>query len=286
MRLWDYHTHNSRCNHAQGSIIDYVRSAIDKNLIELGVSDHAPGDLLPILPQFEKYKNFSMLLKDFPGYLREIETLKEKFKKKILIRTSTEISFSSLEAFKIQEQALKPFIDKMDYIIGGIHTIHWEGVDSWSFNIPHQSTPILEKYGANKINLEYYNILKEMVKSDFIDIVAHFDNFKYMYRPNEPEYSDEVRQTIFDIMDTIEKTEKVVEINTSGILKGLSNHFPSDFIVKELIQRKIPLTLGSDAHKPEQVGFMFDNFINKAKKWNLTHLYLFNKRELQPVRIT
>ena len=31
-----------------------------------------------------------------------------------------------------------------------------------------------------------------MVKPDFVDVVAHFDNFKYLYRLNEPEYSDEV----------------------------------------------------------------------------------------------
>lgn len=67
-----------------------------------------------------------------------------------------------------------------------------------------------------------------MVKSDFIDIVAHFDNFKYLYRPDEPKYTSEVWQTICDVMDIIEKTGKVVEINTSGILKGLSTHFPGD----------------------------------------------------------
>ena len=284
MRLWDYHTHNLRCNHAQGSISDYVKSAINKNLVELGVSDHAPGDILPILPQFEKYKHFSMSLKVFPDYIREIYFLKKKFKSKIKIRCSTEISFSSSEDLKIQKKTLEPYLEKFDYIIGGIHTIQWEGVDAWSFNIPHQSKYNLEMYGANKLNLEYYKMLKEMVSSDFIDIVAHFDNIKYMYAPDEPIYTEEVWQIIYDVMDIIEKTGKVVEINTSGKLKGLSNHFPSDEIVKELIRRSIPLTLSSDAHKPEEVGFMFEDFIIKAKKWNLTELYQFRKREKHPVR--
>lgn len=286
MRLWDYHTHNSRCNHAQGSIIDYVKSAINKNFIELGASDHAPGDILPILPQYEKYKKYTISMKDLPEYFKEVEILKEKFKNQINIRFSTEINFNSLNALKTQKKALEPYLDKFDYIIGAVHNIYWEGVDSWSINIPYQSTPILEKYGANKINLQYYKMLKQMVKSDFIDIVAHFDNIKYLYRPNEPNYTDEVWQIIYDVMDLIEKNGKVVEINTSGILKGLSNPFPGDDIVKELIQRKIPLTLGSDAHKPEHVGFMFEDFIKKAKKWDLKYLCLFNKRELHPVKIT
>jgi len=285
MRLWDYHTHNSRCNHAQGSILDYVKSAIKKNLIELGISDHAPGDILPILPQFENCKHYSMSINDFPEYIREIYFLSSKFKSKIKIRCSTEISFSSSEVLKTQEKALEPYLNKFDYIIGAIHIIHWEGVGAWSFNIPHQSKSNLERYGANKIISGYYKMLKEMVKSDFIDIVAHFDNFKYMFAPDEPTYTEDIWQIIYNVMDIIEKTGKVVEINTSGILKGLSNHFPSDDIVKELIQRNIPLTLGSDAHKPEQVGFMFEDFIIKAKKWNLTELYQFKKREKHPVKI-
>ena len=286
MKLWDYHTHNSRCNHAKGLILDYVQSAINKGLIELGISDHAPGDILPILPQFENYKHFSMSSTDFPEYIREIYFLKEMFKKKIKIRCSTEISFSSTEDLKIQKKALEPFLEKFDYIIGAIHIIQWEGEDAWSFNIPHQSKSNLEKHGADKIILEYYKMLKEMVKSDLIDIVAHFDNFKYMFTPDEPNYTEDAWQIIYDVMDIIEKTGKVVEINTSGILKGLSNHFPSDNIVKELIRRKIPLTLSSDAHKPEQVGFMFEDFIKKAKKWNLNELYQFKKKKKIPVKIT
>jgi histidinol phosphatase-like PHP family hydrolase len=43
--------------------------------------------------------------------------------------------------------------------------------------------------------------------------------------------------------------------------------------------------LGSDAHKPEDVGYMFEETLEKAKKWGLTHLCTYKKREQKLVKI-
>jgi len=51
------------------------------------------------------------------------------------------------------------------------------------------------------------------------------------------------------------------------------------------MQRDIPLVLGSDAHRPENVGFMFEEFLEKAKKWDLSHLCSYKNREPYLVKI-
>jgi histidinol-phosphatase (PHP family) len=76
-----------------------------------------------------------------------------------------------------------------------------------------------------------------------------------------------------------------IEINTSGTLKGIGSQFPSDVIVKEIIQRDIPVLLGSDAHRPEKIGYMFEEFIEKAKKWGLSHICRYEHREQSLVKI-
>ena len=38
----NYHTHTYRCNHATGTIEDYVKEAIKANIDEIGISDHLP----------------------------------------------------------------------------------------------------------------------------------------------------------------------------------------------------------------------------------------------------
>lgn len=52
-------------------------------------------------------------------------------------------------------------------------------------------------------------------------------------------------------------------------MKGVGSQFPSDNIVKELIKRNVPLTLGSNSHNPIYIGDLFDEFLEKAKKWGL-----------------
>ena len=69
-----------------------------------------------------------------------------------------------------------------------------------------------------------------------------------------------------------------IEINTSGIWKGAGELFPSDDIIKEIITRNIPITLGSDAHKPKQVAYKFKETTEKLKRMGLTHFCTFSKR--------
>ena len=38
----NYHTHNHLCNHAVGSVSDYVKKAVMLNMKEIGISDHNP----------------------------------------------------------------------------------------------------------------------------------------------------------------------------------------------------------------------------------------------------
>lgn len=40
-----------------------------------------------------------------------------------------------------------------------------------------------------------------------------------------------------------------------------------------------------DAHKPEDVGYMFEETLEKVKKWDLTHLCIYEKREQKLVKI-
>ena len=76
-----------------------------------------------------------------------------------------------------------------------------------------------------------------------------------------------------------------IEINTSGTLKKISSQFPSDEIVKEIIQRDIPLLLGSDAHRLKNIGYKFEEFLEKAKKWGLSHICTYEKREQSLIKI-
>ncbi|MFX0125613.1 MAG: PHP-associated domain-containing protein, partial [Candidatus Hodarchaeota archaeon] len=72
----------------------------------------------------------------------------------------------------------------------------------------------------------------------------------------------------------------------SGLKKRVRQMYPNQDIIRELNQRKIPITLGSDAHSPQDIGFRFEDVFEKTKKWGLTELCQFSRREKNLVPLT
>ncbi len=286
MKLMDYHSHNRRCGHATGEIEDYVKVAIEKNLKEIGISDHFPLGAILDEPQFKEIiKGVSMEVKEFPNYIKDIKYLKEKYKDKIKVLISTEVNFATPgRALTSQKKILEPFMDDYDYLLGAIHDIKWHESPVIILD-PREGSEALKKYGIEKINLEYINKLIKLVDTNFFDVIAHFDNNRILFRPDKPNYSQSIWQKLLDLLDKIKNKGMAIEINTSGTLKGIGSQFPDDKIIKEIIQRDIPLMLGSDAHRPKNIGYMFEKFIEKAKKWGLSHLCTYEKREQSLVKI-
>jgi histidinol-phosphatase (PHP family) len=233
----------------------------------------------------ELIKGASMEVSEFPNYINEIKRLKEKYRDKITVRISTEVNFATPgRALSRQKKALEPFMDDFDYLLGAIHDIKWHESPIIIID-PRQGSDALKKYGLEKINLEYLNKLRLLVDTGFFDIIAHFDNQRVLFSPNTPNYSERVWDKLLELLETIKNRGMAIEINTSGTLKGIESQFPSDNIVKEIIQRDIPILLSSDAHTPKYIGYMFEEFMEKAKKWGLTHLCFYENREQNLVKI-
>ncbi|MFX1323881.1 MAG: histidinol-phosphatase [Promethearchaeota archaeon] len=286
MKLMDYHCHNRRCGHAVGEIEDYIQAAITKNLQEIGITDHFPLGAYINDPQFDEIiKRASMAVNEFPTYIEEIKNLKGKYKNEIDVRISTEINFATPgNALTLQKKVLEPFMDDFDYLLGAIHDIKWHESPIIIMD-PREGSDALNTYGFEKINLEYINKMNTLVDTGFFDIIAHFDNQRVLFRPNEPNYSKVLWEKLLNLLDKIKNRGMAIEINTSGDLKKIGSQFPSDQIVKEIIQREIPIMLGSDAHRPTYIGFKFDEFIQKSKKWGLSQLCLYQKREQTLIKI-
>jgi histidinol-phosphatase (PHP family) len=158
MRFEDWHTHNSLCRHAKGSIEDYVKKAVELNLNVIGASDHFPYEFLSSeISSLDDipYQKYAMTLEEVEGYILELERLKEKYKNKIQIKFAFEIDY-----FKNQEQVLnrylKDYIKKLDYILGSVHVLFGKA-GIFAFD----DGQFLNKYKVydnnDEIYLEFYN---------------------------------------------------------------------------------------------------------------------------------
>ena len=251
----DLHNHTILCNHASGTTKEYIQKAIEKKIKYFGFSDHAPMNF------DTKYRmNFSKMSE----YEKEILHAKDLYKDKINILLGYEVDF------------LKGYIDKsvlkanVDYLIGSVHFIN-----KWSFDNPEFIGEYKNK-DIDKIWQEYFEAVEDLAKSGLFQIVGHIDLIKiFNFFPKK-----DVKLIAKNAIKAIKKSGMAIEINSAGYRKPIGEAYPSRALLEMAYERDIPITFGSDAHKPEQVGYKKDEIKWVAKSVGYCNAIYFKNREM------
>ena len=270
----DWHTHSSLCRHAEGTLEDYVKKAIDYDLNSIGFSDHFPYEFLKNIDNIP-YKEYSMTLEQIEVYLSLAESLREKYNTQIQIKIGFELDYL-IDQEKALNAHLDKYIPRLDYLLGSQH-IQEGQKGTWCLD----DERFLENYkafGIDYVYVEYYQKMQKMLTSKQFnfDIVSHFDLPKKFNKiPTDKELiENEVSKTL----ELVKKGNHVIEVNTGGIRKDINEQYPSEKIIKKMYELDIPILLGSDAHDPNEVGYEFRNMIKKVKEIGYAQLVSFDKR--------
>jgi len=252
----DLHNHTTRCNHATGTVDEYVQRAIELGIDVYGFSEHAPMDFDP------KYR---LPFEEVDAYFTDINHAKEKYKTQIDILLGYEVDW--LQGH-IDTSVLNA---KMDYLIGSVHFI-----DKWGFDNPEFLSGWKEK-NIDEIWQAYFEAIEAMANSGKFDIVGHVDLIKvFKFMPK-----NDVRLLAKHALLAIKKSNMVLEINTSGLRKPTAEIYPSQPLLQEAYTLGIPITFSSDAHAINQVGANYDQAIALAKDVGYTKAVTFKERERQ-----
>ncbi|MFH0977297.1 MAG: histidinol-phosphatase HisJ family protein [Spirochaetota bacterium] len=258
MNLIDYHTHTELCGHASGTIDEYVIEAIKKNLKEIGFSDHAP------LPE-GKREGITMLPEETEKYIELVESKIEQYKDKIEVKVGFEIDFPLMDSFD-----RKYLTDaRLDYLIGSCHFL-----GDWAFDHP-DNIHEFSKRDIDRIYSEYYGIMHDLINTGYFNIIGHFDIVKKFGHRARRDFTNQLEKLAQHIA---KQKNLAVEINTAGIRKPVQEMYPSDDVIRIFYNANAPITLGSDSHKPEEVGYLFDKAVEKAKKAGYRKVSGFSKR--------
>jgi histidinol-phosphatase (PHP family) len=264
--LVDYHTHTNLCRHADGVAEDYVRRAIELGFDEVGCSDHSP------LPNGFDGEHRMTLDEFTESYCPMVDDVQKKFQKNIKVRFGIEADY-----LPGTEEYMKKLLreNDFDFVIGSIHFLGDWGFDNIKNVARYEEKDVYEVY------VEYFKTLKAAAGSRMFDIVGHLDLVKiFGYRPDR-DYTDVLR----DAMKAIKENGLVVEINTAGLRKPVREIYPSVKILEIIKEMNIPLTLGSDSHKPDDVGRDFDLAVELVKKYGDGKITLFDKRQRKEVSV-
>ena len=253
MRI-DLHNHTTRCNHAEGTIDEYIQRAIELGIDIYGFSEHAPMDFDP---------EYRLAFEEMKAYTQDVSEAKERYRDKIKILLGYEVDYLPGH---MDERVLHA---KIDYLIGSVHFI-----DKWSFDNPEFISGY-ENRDIDEIWQAYFEATEAMAKSGKFDIVGHLDLIKvFKYMPKQ-----DTRLLAKDALHAIKKSNMVLELNTAGLRKPVEEIYPSKALLEEAYALDIPITFASDAHSVGQVGFGYDKVIALAKEVGYSKAVIFEQRD-------
>lgn len=250
--------HTPLCKHAVGSIADYAEAAQLKGIGEIGISDH--------MPMPEPYDPlYRMILSEFPHYIEMVQQAQQDIDA-ISIRFGIEGDYEPNYIDFVRD-----FLPQysFDFVIGSIHYIN-----DWGFDNP-QYMKEFDNRDLEDVYRTYFGLVTDMANTQLFDIAGHFDlvkKFGYIPAGGYLPLAEEA-------LDAIKDTDMCIELNTAGLRKPCGEIYPSPEILQAMHDRDIPVTLGSDAHKPDEVGYGFPQALEQLRHIGYTAICRFQHRE-------
>ncbi len=250
----DLHNHTILCNHAEGSADEYVQKAIECGVDVFGFSDHAPMTFDP------KYR---MGFDDMSRYESMVSDVRKKYRDKIEVLFAYEVDYLPGH---MDERVLNADVD---YLIGSVHFI-----DGWGFDNP-EFIGRYEHEDINHIWNAYFKLIEDMANTRLFDIVGHLDLIKvFKFMPTQP-----IEQIAGKALQAIKDADMALEVNVAGYRKPVEEAYPSKALLQMAYELDIPVTFGSDAHKPEQVGLYYQQATDFARSVGYNECALYRNRQ-------
>lgn len=261
----DYHTHTVLCKHAQGTPLEFRQKAKERGLTEICFTDHCPE------PSGYDAKH-RMTLNQLPQYYNLVQPLQDNATPPVLIGLEADF-FPGCESF------LRDFLPSqpLDLVMGSVHYIK-----DWGFDNPDYIST-WKSVDLKGVWAEYFKLIKQLVDTQLFDVISHFDlPKKFGHRLNDRD----MKELVQPLLDHVAKKGMAFEINTSGWRRDVAEAYPSPLILSLAAEREIPITFGSDAHAPDEVGYHFPKALALALDTGCKDSLRFNKRKATRVPLS
>jgi len=252
--LVDYHVHalgHADREHTLDNLRKFIETALKRNIKEIGFADHDRylGDL-----------NFTLY-----------HQLQELYPQ-INIRIGLEIDYfpGKLEEIK-KIRTSYPF----DYVIGSVHY-----VGDWMFDADRFKERF-DEWDIDELYAKYLSLVVEAANTGLFPLIGHLDLLKiFGHRPTKS-----VESTFRSYLRELGKTSVVLELNTNGWYKPVSELYPAPQLIELMFQANLPITLSSDAHQADQVGRDVDKALTIAKKAGYTKIATFKGGKVNYINV-
>ncbi len=264
----DYHLHSQFSNDSKTTMDAICTAAMACGLQEIAFTDHMDYNYPDIRPDHQ--------IANIDAYMHTIVRYQQKYAGQLTIRAGIEIGMEP-HHLELCDRFLQQY--PFDFVIGSIHDCH---------GVPASKPPFfVDKTKAQAYETYYGAILECIQQFDNFDVLGHIDYVK-RYAPFAYAAGDHLiaQPLIEEILRTLIAKGKGIEINTSGfrhISEMCMPHYDVIALYRQLGGTRI--TIGSDSHRAEYVGFHTDDVAAKLKEMGFAHISTFEKRVEIPIKL-
>jgi histidinol-phosphatase (PHP family) len=265
----DYHMHlrgpsengEGPIEHTVEAVERFVEVAAAKGIDEIGFTEH-----LYYFHQFEPlvvhpYQR-ERIAHDLDVYC---DAVAEAKRQRLPVKLGLEVDYFPGRDTDLAER-LAPY--PWDFLLGSVHIVDGEAIDLepgvWD------RFPVAEVWGR------YFTALRSLAGSGLVDVLAHPDLVKlFGCRPPEGEVAVHHEDTV----DAIEAAGVAVEVSTAGLRRPVGELYPAPAFLERCRGKGVPVTIGSDAHLPQNVGLDFERALDLMRMTGYETVTVFDRRK-------
>lgn len=259
---YDSHMHTPLCKHAHGEPEEYAETAIQRGLKGIIFTCHSP------MPD-GWWHEVRMDISQLDTYLTMVERTAKAYAGRLDVRVGMEMDF--FPGFEWWVESLNERCE-FHHVLG---SVHFFGAD---YKAKYWKGDLL---GFQK---QYFSHLAESAETGLFDTLAHPDLVKNL-QPGEFEFG-KIAEHLGSCLDRIAATGVAMELNTSGRLKAVPQFNPGPEMLLMMRERKIPVVIGSDSHRPHRVGDQFEEALDALEAAGYTKVSHFLSRKRMDTNIT
>ncbi|HWR82271.1 MAG TPA: histidinol-phosphatase HisJ family protein [Candidatus Deferrimicrobium sp.] len=253
--LADYHVHCDYSVDAEGSIDDFCDAALKRRLTEICFTTHydtnpsaASGDC------FIRFggKNHPASPDNLEPYVAEVLQANDKYYSLgVSVKLGVEIGWwdgCAESVARLRERFA------FDHVLCGVHEVDNRDICSPRFSEYFKNYPIRD-FAAG-----YFQQAVDAARTGLFDAIAHLG---YYVRFGYAHYGESIYKIHEPLMnklfEALRQSDTSLEVNTSAIRHGFHHYYPHMPLLNAARTSGVEVRfLGSDAHRPEQIGLDFD----------------------------
>lgn len=261
----DLHTHSIFSFDGNDSCDDLCRSAAQKGIKVLAITDHCDID--------GKNMDADKLCS---SQIAEVSAVREKYADRLCVLRGLEIG-QGIYRRALTEKVCKTY--DHDFILGSLHNL--ENMEDFCF-LDYSSFDVYELLSR------YFDGLLELSAWGAFDSLAHLTYpLRYIVAREHIDVDmSRYSEVIDSIFENLVKNKKALEINTSGLFMEMQDTLPNISFVKRFKEAGGEyVTVGSDSHYADRVGQGIETGMKIAYDSGFRKITIYKKHQPELINI-